>query len=127
MYCPRQFGPSSLFSITRHPHSRFRENSPDPIRHCIASHHIDNRTLLTEEAEASRRGRNSNRLTPDNYEFQMVAQETLDSGQAYVLKVVSKTANKYLIDGKVWVDARTTPSFVLKVSRRAPHHCPRQG
>ena len=62
--------------------------------------------LLTEEAEASRRGnRNSNRLTPDNYEFQMVAQETLDSVPAYVLKVIPKTANKYLIDGKVWVDA----------------------
>ena len=61
--------------------------------------------LLTEEAEASRPGsRKSNRLTPDNYEFQMVAQETLDSGPAYVLKVVPKTANKYLIDGKVWVD-----------------------
>ena len=62
--------------------------------------------LLTEEAEASRRGnRNSNRLTPDNYEFHMLAQETLDNGPAYVLKVVPKTANKYLIDGKVWVDA----------------------
>jgi hypothetical protein len=63
--------------------------------------------LLTEEAEASRRGnRNSNRLIPDNYQFQMVAQENLDSGPAYALKVVPKTANKYLIDGKVWVDAR---------------------
>lgn len=62
--------------------------------------------LLAEETEASRRGnRSSNRLTPDNYEFQMVAQESLDSGPAYVLKVIPKTTNKYLIDGKVWVDA----------------------
>jgi len=34
----------------------------------------------------------------------MGAQEALDSGPAYVLKVIPKTANKYLIDGKVWVD-----------------------
>lgn len=35
----------------------------------------------------------------------MLAQETLDNHQTYVLKVVLKTANKYLIDGKIWVDA----------------------
>ena len=33
----------------------------------------------------------------------MGAQEALDSGPAYVLKVIPKTTNKYLIDGKVWV------------------------
>ena len=64
--------------------------------------------LLSEEAEASRRGnRNSNRLTPDSYEFQMVAQETLGSGPAYVLQVVPKRLLTNISStGKVWVDAR---------------------
>lgn len=62
--------------------------------------------LLSEETEASRRGtRNSTRLTPANYDFQFVGQEKLESGPAYVLAVSPKTANKYLIDGKIWVDA----------------------
>lgn len=63
--------------------------------------------LLNEEAEASRRGtRNSTRLTPENYNFQVVGQETLESGPAYVLQVAPKADNKYLINGKIWVDAR---------------------
>src|SRR5246500_1093568 len=62
--------------------------------------------LLSEETEASRRGtRTSTRLIPDNYQFQMVGRETLETGPAYVLSVVPKTQNKYLIDGKIWVDA----------------------
>jgi hypothetical protein len=63
--------------------------------------------LLQEEAEASRRGtRNSTRLTPENYDFYLVGKETLETGPAYVLSVVPKTENKYLIDGKIWVDAK---------------------
>lgn len=63
--------------------------------------------LLNEEAEASAHGaRNSTRLTPENYNFQLVGQEALESGPAYVLAVSPKTSNKYLIDGKIWVDAR---------------------
>ena len=62
--------------------------------------------LLNEETEASRRGtRNNTRLTPDNYEFQMAGEETLGSGPAYVLPVLPKKQNKYLINGKIWVDA----------------------
>jgi len=35
----------------------------------------------------------------------MLGRETLETGPAYVLSVVPKTQNKYLIDGKIWVDA----------------------
>jgi hypothetical protein len=62
--------------------------------------------LLSEEADASRRGtRSSTRLTPENYDFQIVGQETLDSGPAYILSATPKTENKYLVDGKIWVNA----------------------
>jgi hypothetical protein len=62
--------------------------------------------LLSEETEASRRGtRNSTRLTLANYDFQIVGQETLRTGPAYVLEVSPRTPNKYLINGKIWVDA----------------------
>jgi outer membrane lipoprotein-sorting protein len=62
--------------------------------------------LLSEETEASRRGtRAGTRLIPDNYRFQLVGREILETGPAYVLSVAPKTVNKYLIDGKIWVDA----------------------
>jgi hypothetical protein len=62
--------------------------------------------LLSEETEASRHGtRNSTRLIPANYDFQFMGQENLETGPAYLLRVSPKTANKYLIDGKIWVDA----------------------
>src|SRR5580704_10652837 len=35
----------------------------------------------------------------------MVGRETLETGPAYVLSVVPRTQNKYLIDGTIWVDA----------------------
>jgi len=62
--------------------------------------------LLSGETDASRRGtRNNTRLTPANYDFQVVGQETLQTGPAYILEVSPRTPNKYLIRGKIWVDA----------------------
>jgi outer membrane lipoprotein-sorting protein len=62
--------------------------------------------LLSEETEASRRGtRTSTRLIPANYDFQIVRQETLETRPAYVLEVRPRTPSKYLINGKIWVDA----------------------
>lgn len=62
--------------------------------------------ILNEEAEAYRRGtRNNTRLTPANYDFQLVGKEILETRPAYVLQVVPKNPSKYLIDGKIWVDA----------------------
>lgn len=63
--------------------------------------------LLKEEEEASQHGtRDDTRLIPANYEFRLIGEESLDSGPAYVLEVSPKTSNKYLINGKIWVDAR---------------------
>jgi hypothetical protein len=35
----------------------------------------------------------------------MIGQETLETGPAYVLQVSPRTENKYLIPGRIWVDA----------------------
>ena len=65
------------------------------------------RTLLNEETEASRRGtRDSTRITPENYGFQIIGIDTLATGPAYVLTVAPRIANKYLIEGKIWVDSK---------------------
>jgi hypothetical protein len=62
--------------------------------------------LLSEETEASRRGmRSGTRLVPENYNFQVVGREALETGPAFVMEVSPKSASKYLILGKIWVDA----------------------
>jgi hypothetical protein len=63
--------------------------------------------MLNEESVASHREtRDGSRIAPANYKFNMVGQETLDTGPAYVLAIVPKTENKYLLDGKIWVNAK---------------------
>lgn len=63
--------------------------------------------MLNEESDASRREtRNSTRIIPANYTFKLIGRETLESGPAYVFSIMPKADNKYLIDGKIWVDAK---------------------
>jgi outer membrane lipoprotein-sorting protein len=62
--------------------------------------------VLQEEIEASRRDTSgSTRITPDNYEFQLLGKEVMEGRPAYVLRVTPKNHSKYLINGRIWVDA----------------------
>jgi hypothetical protein len=64
------------------------------------------RRILREEAKASRRGtRKTALLTPANYMFQIMGEQTIGSGPAYVIAVSPKSVNKYSIEGTIWVDA----------------------
>jgi len=63
--------------------------------------------LLAAETDASQPGsRERSRIIPENYSFQMVGADTVNDRPAYVLAVTPKTANKYLMKGKIWVDAQ---------------------
>jgi hypothetical protein len=62
--------------------------------------------LLEGESEASLPGiRERSRITPENYSFEMAGKEYINQRPAYVLAITPKTQNKYLIEGKIWVDA----------------------
>jgi outer membrane lipoprotein-sorting protein len=62
--------------------------------------------MLKEEEEASSRGTsNSTRITPANYEFQLIGKDLINERPAYLLRIAPKEDNQYLIDGKIWVDA----------------------
>jgi hypothetical protein len=64
------------------------------------------RKMLESETEASRpQTRPSTRLTPENYVFQMVERGSLEGRPAYVIEVVPKRHDKYLFQGRIWVDA----------------------
>jgi hypothetical protein len=62
--------------------------------------------LLSAEVDASQPGsRDRSRIIPENYSFAMVGAETVNDRRAYVIALTPKTANKYLMKGKIWVDA----------------------
>ena len=73
--------------------------------------------MLNEEETASRRGtRESTRIIPANYDFHVIGQDAVDGHPAFVLSVTPKAQNKYLIDGKIWVDA--TDYSIVRIEGR---------
>ena len=64
------------------------------------------RKMLEEETNASHReARESTRIVPANYAFEMVGTDVVDGRPAYILQVTPKSKSKYLIRGRIWVDA----------------------
>ena len=62
--------------------------------------------MLESESETSRpEVRAKTRLSPDNYEFQAVGIETVGERPAYAIDVKPKRHEKYLFEGRIWVDA----------------------
>jgi hypothetical protein len=69
-----------------------------------AKKHVFGR-LLDAESDGSRPGaRDQSRVTPDNYSFEMAGQDQVNGRPAYVLNVIPKEPEKYLIRGKIWID-----------------------
>jgi hypothetical protein len=63
------------------------------------------RRMLEAEEEASRDDvREDARITPRNYDFQLLGVQVQQGRPAYVLKVSPKAANKFSLRGRIWVD-----------------------
>lgn len=64
------------------------------------------RRMMEAETESSQRSdREQSRILPANYDFRLVGTETSEGRPAYMLDLIPKTKNKFLIQGRVWVDA----------------------
>lgn len=62
--------------------------------------------LLESEVEASQPAAQSrNRLNDQNYDFQLTGNEQINGRWAYVFEIQPKTAAKFLVSGRIWVDA----------------------
>ena len=63
---------------------------------------------LLEAEQESMREDNQQRsaMTLDNYTFKVADYQKTDGNEFYVLEVEPKTTNKFLIRGKVWIDAK---------------------
>ena len=64
------------------------------------------RKMLESETETSRpEMRAGARLIPENYEFGLIGTELLGGRAAYILEIRPKRKEKYLFQGRIWVDA----------------------
>lgn len=62
--------------------------------------------MLESEAESSEPAtRSKTRLIADNYDFEMVELGALEGRPTYIIDVIPKRHDKYLLRGRVWVDA----------------------
>lgn len=97
------------------------------------------RKMIDAEREASQKGeREQTRIIPGNYEFRLTGTDSSDGRQTYVLEISPKTQNKFLIRGRIWVDAEDfaitriegspakSPSFWIR-SVRVVHRYERSG
>ena len=83
------------------------------------------RELLDRETESAKKGRASE-INRTNYDFVFLRHENFGVVPEYVLRIVPKRKDKYLLRGQIWVDASTfrirrvegvpakSPSFWIK-------------
>jgi hypothetical protein len=83
------------------------------------------RELLDRETESAKKGHNS-QINRTNYDFVFLRQENFGVVPEYVLRIVPKRRDRYLLYGQIWVDATTfrirrvegvpakSPSFWIK-------------
>ena len=69
-----------------------------------ASKHVLRPMLATESDSSRPDTRPRNRVTADNYTFQMINIEPLDGRTAYVIQAIPKREDKSLFRGRIWVD-----------------------
>ncbi len=62
--------------------------------------------LMKEEETTSKENPSGNAVSPSNYEFTLLGEETHDGRLCYRFKVVPRQKSKFLLDGDVWVDTQ---------------------
>jgi hypothetical protein len=70
-----------------------------------ANKHVFRKMLESESESSSPTTRPKTRIIPDNYRFDLVGVELIMNRPAYVIVAVPKRSDKYLFQGRIWVDA----------------------
>ena len=62
--------------------------------------------MIEAEIESSQKDdRQQSRILPQNYDFRLIGTDASEGRPAYLLDLIPKTKNKFLIQGRIWVDA----------------------
>lgn len=62
-----------------------------------------NRIIETEQKSASQPSKNA--ISPENYEFEFLGQETRNDRPQFILRAKARHKDRLLFDGTIWVDA----------------------
>lgn len=64
------------------------------------------RRMMDSELEAGgAKMRQATQMTPDNYEFHLVGEDADRGRPAYLFNITPKVQNKFMVKGRVWIDA----------------------
>lgn len=65
-----------------------------------------NRLMESEVSAAAGKDLHDSAITPANYTFQLLGQEDLRNHHCFVVQAIPKREDKYLFEGKVWIDSQ---------------------
>jgi outer membrane lipoprotein-sorting protein len=60
--------------------------------------------IASEIKAAAGKDRHDSAVSPDNYGLELIGEEDVRSYHCYVLRAIPKRVDKYLFEGKVWID-----------------------
>jgi len=72
----------------------------------VVRHLVLNRLMESEVSAAAGKDLHDSAITPANYTFQLLGQEDLRNHHCFVVHAIPKREDKYLFDGKVWIDSQ---------------------
>jgi len=70
-----------------------------------ANSHVLQKMLESEEETSQPEKRFATRVALENYSFELLGTEVVDGRLAYVLRLLPKRQDKYLFEGRIWVDS----------------------
>ncbi len=70
----------------------------------LVRHMVLNRLIESETSAAVGKERHDSSITPANYTFRFLGQEEVGGHHCYVVEATPKRKDKYLFEGKVWID-----------------------
>jgi hypothetical protein len=68
--------------------------------------HVLKKLLDGEQESGNQENQRRTALNEENYDFKMAGYESTPTSANYVFQVAPKTKNKFLYNGRIWVDAR---------------------
>lgn len=71
----------------------------------IVRHLVFDRLIQSESETSSGREHHDSAITPANYAFTLVGEEQVGPYRCYLLEAAPKRKEKYLFEGKIWIDA----------------------
>jgi hypothetical protein len=72
----------------------------------IVRHLVFDRLMDSESESSTGKGHRDSALTPTNYDFRFVGVEDAGPYHCFVLEVAPKRKDKYLFEGKIWIDTQ---------------------